>query len=157
MNARSTTSAWRVTVAKMFGAWWHGLLVLWRGGLCCDRSRVGPMLAMMLPGRDGLRSSRGDVHGMMHLWVVHLCAVGEKVLVRHVSWCEVVCAAEVWAALGYLNSQILLVLHACGCPVQVVLDLSGSARVARKGLVLLLLSLPLSRMLSCGGADGSHT
>ena len=94
---------------------------------------------------------------MMPLWVVHLCAIGEKESVRHVSWSEVVCAPEVWAALEYLNSQILLVLQACGCPVRVVLDLTGSARVGRKGLVLLLLSLLLPRMFSCGGADGSHT
>ena len=81
----------------------------------------------------------------------------KKKNILHVSWCEVVCAPEVWAALEYLNSQILLVLHACGCPAHVVFDLSGSARVGRGGLVLLLLSLPLPRMLSCGGADGSHT
>ena len=73
-------------------------------------------------------------------------------LMRHLSWCKVVCATEVWAALGYLNSQILLVLHACGCPAQVVLDLSGSTRVERGELVLLLLPLPLPRMLSCGGS-----
>ena len=93
----------------------------------------------------------------MPLWVVHLCAVGEKESVRHVSWSEVVCAPEVWAALEYLNSQILLVLQACGCPAQVVLDLSRGARVGKKGLVLLLLSLLLPRVLSHGGAGRSHT
>ena len=77
------------------------------------------------------------------MWVVHLCAVGEKEKdgVWHVSCTEVVCAPELWAALGNLTSQMLLVLQACGCPAQVVLDLSGGTRVWEQGLVLLLLSL----------------
>ena len=116
-------------------------------GLCCGRSPVVSVPMKMLPRRGRLRYTQGGMHGGMPLWVVYLCAVGEKE--EDGDWCvscsEVVCAPELGAALGKLTSQMLLVLQACGCPAQVVLDLSGGTRVWERGLLLLLLSLWLLR------------